>query len=80
MALQIDGYCTRTLWKYFFPPEKYSLHEVCASARYENHSVLVLCWDLDLFFGRTSNGVLSSTQPRSGVRIRQRSLDKIMGN
>jgi len=51
----------RTLWKYFFPPEKYSLHEVCASARYINNSVFVLCRDLVFFFERTSNGGLSST-------------------
>ena len=39
---QGDGYCTRTLWKYFFPPEKYSLHFVCASARCISYSVFVL--------------------------------------
>ena len=52
----------RMLWKYFFPPEKYSLHEFCAKARYINHSAFVLCLCLTAFYGHTSNGDLSSMQ------------------
>jgi hypothetical protein len=61
MTYQSDADRTRTLWKYFFPPEKYSLHEVCARARYINHSAFALCL-LAVFYGHTSNGVLSSIQ------------------
>ena len=62
MTHKSDEDRTRTLWKYFFPPEKYSLHEVCAKARYINHSAFVICLCLTVFYGHTSNGDLSSMQ------------------
>jgi len=57
---QNDEDSIRTLWKYFFPPETYSFHEVCAKARYINHSAFIHWMYLAVFHRHTSNGVLSS--------------------
>ena len=51
---------TRTLWKYFFPLEKHTVHIVCAKAGYRNYSTPPLRLYLTAFNGHPSNGVLIS--------------------
>jgi len=51
---------TRTLWKYFFPPENHTVHAVRAKARCRNHSSFVLCLYSTALGGHTSNGALIS--------------------